>query len=64
MFRHLAQAVALVFVLEGLLPLLLPGVWREAVVRVMRMSDGQVRFIGLTALASGLFMLFLFNSAA
>lgn len=52
------------FVLEGLLPLLLPGVWREAVVRVMRMSDGQVRFIGLTALASGLFMLFLFNSAA
>ncbi|HQT25404.1 MAG TPA: DUF2065 domain-containing protein [Burkholderiales bacterium] len=60
MLRHLVQAFALMFFLEGVLPFLLPDFWKQAFVRVMQLSDGQVRFIGLTSMASGLFMLFLF----
>ena len=46
--------LGLVLVLEGLLPLLAPGAWRDFFVRVASMRDGQIRFMGLIATAVGL----------
>ena len=50
-------AVALMLVIEGLLPFLSPGTWRSAFERATRMSDGQIRFFGLTSMVIGLVML-------
>ena len=49
-------AVALMLVIEGLLPFLSPATWRRAFERATRMSDGQIRFIGLASLLAGLLM--------
>ena len=50
----LLAAFALVFVIEGFLPLVAPRVWREAFTRMLALSDGQLRFIGLAAMLAGL----------
>ena len=55
----LLVALALMLVIEGLLPFLLPGFWRETFRRLTEMSDGQVRFIGLSSMLAGLLLLFL-----
>jgi uncharacterized protein YjeT (DUF2065 family) len=46
-------------VLEGVLPFLAPGVWRDTFRRIMELSDGQIRFIGLTSMLVGLLFLLL-----
>ena len=53
-------AIALVFVFEGLLPFLSPGTWRRVFERVLQLSDGQIRFLGLSSMLVGLVLLFLF----
>lgn len=53
----LLGALALMLVFEGLLPLLNPGGWRQVFQRVLEMSDGQIRFIGLLSTAVGLALL-------
>lgn len=55
----LLMAVALMLVIEGLLPFLLPAVWRDAFRRLTEMSDGQIRFVGLTSMVAGVLLLFL-----
>jgi uncharacterized protein YjeT (DUF2065 family) len=52
----LLGALALMLVFEGLLPFLSPATWRQAFERAMRMSDGQIRFIGLISLVAGLLL--------
>ncbi len=59
MGKYLLTALALVLIIEGALPFLAPGLWREAFRRITEMSDGQVRFIGLASLLSGLSLLLL-----
>ncbi|MDR1529977.1 MAG: DUF2065 domain-containing protein [Burkholderiales bacterium] len=51
------MALAFVFILEGLLPLLMPAQWREVLRRVLSFNDGQLRFIGLISICSGLILL-------
>ena len=46
-------ACALVLVLEGMMPLLAPRVWRDAFRRVTELSDGQLRFFGLASVLIG-----------
>jgi uncharacterized protein YjeT (DUF2065 family) len=55
----LLAALALMLVIEGLLPFLSPTSWRNVFERATRMSDGQIRFIGLTSMIAGLAMLLL-----
>jgi uncharacterized protein YjeT (DUF2065 family) len=59
MSEVLWTAVALVFVLEGLLPFLSPGTWRRVFEQALRLTDGQLRFLGLASLLSGLLLLWL-----
>lgn len=58
----LVTALALMLVLEGLLPFLAPGLWRETFRRIIEMSDGQIRFVGLSAMLAGLLLLYLVKS--
>jgi len=53
------MAVALMLVIEGLLPFLLPAIWRNAFRRLTEMSDGQIRFFGLSSMIAGVLLLFL-----
>jgi uncharacterized protein YjeT (DUF2065 family) len=55
----LLTALALMFVIEGLLPFLVPGLWRDAFRKLTEMSDGQIRFVGLTSMLAGILLLFL-----
>jgi uncharacterized protein YjeT (DUF2065 family) len=54
----LLTAVGLVFILEGLLPLVAPAAWRRAFTQ-LQLHDGQIRFVGLLALLAGLLLLIL-----
>ncbi|MCB2021727.1 MAG: DUF2065 domain-containing protein [Rhizobacter sp.] len=56
----LFAALALMLVIEGLLPFLSPGAWRRVFERATRMTDGQIRFLGLTSMIAGVAMLLLF----
>lgn len=51
-------ALALVLVIEGILPFVAPRLWRSSFTRLTQMSDGQLRFIGLIVIALGLIALF------
>ena len=55
----LLTALALMLVIEGVLPFLVPALWRETFRRLTEMSDGQIRFIGLTSMVAGVLLLFL-----
>ena len=51
------MAFALMLVIEGVLPFLVPKVWRETFRRLIELSDGQLRFVGLTSMLSGVALL-------
>jgi uncharacterized protein YjeT (DUF2065 family) len=55
----LLSALALMLVVEGLLPFLSPGAWRQVFQRALQLSDGQIRFLGLTSMVVGLIALLL-----
>jgi uncharacterized protein len=57
MGSSLFVAFALVLVLEGLLPFLAPAAWREIFRKATALSDGQIRFFGLTSIAAGMIFL-------
>lgn len=59
MLNTLLIAFALMMVIEGMVPFLLPGVWRETFRKLIEMGDGQIRFIGLTSMLAGLLLLYL-----
>ena len=58
----LLMAVALMLVIEGLFPFLAPSAWRETFRRLMQLTDGQIRFFGLTSMLAGLVLLFISRS--
>ena len=55
------MAFALMLVIEGLLPFLAPTLWRETFRRITQMSDGQIRFFGLSSMIVGVLILFFVN---
>ena len=59
MATTLLMALALMLVIEGLLPFLAPKTWRETFLRLMQLSDGQIRFFGLTSMIIGLLLLYI-----
>jgi uncharacterized protein YjeT (DUF2065 family) len=52
--ESLLSAFALVLVVEGMLPLLAPQIWRESFRKLVLLSDGQLRFVGLVSIVLGL----------
>jgi len=51
--------LAMMLVIEGLLPFLFPDLWRETFRKMVSLTDGQLRFVGVTAMLSGLLLLYL-----
>jgi uncharacterized protein len=50
--------LAMMLVIEGLLPFLLPELWRETFRKLVTLTEGQLRFVGLTSMLSGLLLLY------
>ncbi len=59
MSNTLLTALALMLVIEGVLPFLVPALWRDTFRRLTEMSDGQIRFVGLTSMLAGLLLLYI-----
>jgi uncharacterized protein YjeT (DUF2065 family) len=51
------MALALMLILEGVLPFIAPNLWRDTFRRITQMSDGQIRFVGLSSMLVGLLLL-------
>ena len=60
MWTLLLGALALMLVVEGLLPFLSPTAWRRVFERATRLTDGQIRFLGLSSMIAGLALLAVF----
>ena len=57
----LFAALGLMLVFEGLLPFFSPGGWRRTFERVLQLTDGQLRFMGLCSMGLGLVLLVFFR---
>lgn len=54
-------ALALVLIIEGLLPLISPGGWRRMFEQLLQLHDGQIRFFGMASVLAGLLVIWLFG---
>lgn len=57
-WQHLWIAIALVLVIEGIIPFLYPGRWRQLVAQIAMMDDKTLRVIGLSSMLLGLGLLY------
>ena len=56
MSDRLWLALALVLVLEGIVPFAWPALWRQTMLRLARLNNRQIRIIGLASMLVGLLM--------
>lgn len=61
-WTEILTACALVLVLEGILPFVGPGRYKQLVAQMVRLSDNQLRTAGLAAMIAGLVLLFFVRS--
>ncbi|MBI3900250.1 MAG: DUF2065 domain-containing protein [Gammaproteobacteria bacterium] len=61
MLHDLAVALALVLVLEGLLPFASPPMLRQALDAMSQLTDSQLRLMGFVSMLLGVLLLFLVN---
>ena len=52
-------ALALVFVIEGLLPFINPAMWRQTMLRMATQADAVLRKMGLASMMIGVALLYL-----
>lgn len=56
-WTDLLRALALLLVLEGILPFVMPARWREVLLRLASLNDRMLRLIGITGMIIGLVIL-------
>ncbi|MCG6943233.1 MAG: DUF2065 domain-containing protein [Thiohalocapsa sp.] len=61
MWHDLLVAVALLFVIEGMLPFLAPGLMRRLLLEVARQDNRSLRLTGLFSMLAGVAFLYLIN---
>ena len=59
MLDDFIRAIALVLVIEGMMPFLSPDGWRQAMTQAGRLSDKTLRTIGLASMVIGVMVLYL-----
>ena len=59
MWRDLLSAVALMLVIEGILPFVSPAIMRQVFASMAAMDSGRLRFTGLLSMAAGLVLLYM-----
>lgn len=58
MLEYWLLGLGMMLVIEGLLPFTFPDLWRESFRRMVALTNGQLRFAGITAMISGLMLLY------
>ncbi|MCI0400435.1 MAG: DUF2065 domain-containing protein [Gammaproteobacteria bacterium] len=58
MWHDLLTAIALLLVLEGIMPFINPEALRKALMMAVGLNDATLRFIGLTSMLIGVLMLY------
>jgi uncharacterized protein len=61
MLSYWLIGLALMLVIEGIVPFLFPSVWRDTFRKLVLLTDGQLRFIGMSAMLAGLLLLYMVN---
>ncbi len=61
MWENFLTAFCLLLVLEGILPFLYPGRWRQLVAVLATMDDAKLRVMGLVSMLVGLALLYLIH---
>ena len=61
MWHELMVALALLLILEGILPFLNPAGMRKTLLMMSEMGDQQLRVAGLSSMVVGLLLLYLVN---
>ncbi len=59
MLEYWLLGFAMMLVIEGMMPFLFPALWRESFRKLLSLTDGQLRFIGIASMLSGVLMLYL-----
>ncbi len=59
MWDSIIPALALVLVIEGMLPFLSPKNWREAMSQAARLPDNVLRILGFVSMLVGVIILYL-----
>jgi uncharacterized protein YjeT (DUF2065 family) len=59
MWDNIVPALALVLVIEGILPFLSPKSWRDAMSQAAQLPDNVLRSIGLFSMFAGVLILYL-----
>jgi uncharacterized protein len=59
MYEYWLLGLAMMLVIEGMVPFLLPELWRDTFRKLVALSDGQLRFVGISSMLAGLLMLYL-----
>ena len=58
MWADLLTAIALVFILEGIMPFINPDGLRKMFMMAVQLDNTTLRFIGLTSMIAGLVLLY------
>jgi len=61
MWREIGIAVSLMLVIEGIIPFLYPGRWRQLVATLADIDNATLRLIGLGTMIAGIVLLYLIN---
>ncbi len=61
MWQNLGSAIALVLIIEGIMPFLNPNGMRKALAMISQLNDNVLRFTGLTSMLLGVLLLNLLN---
>lgn len=61
MWHELGIALCLVLVIEGIIPFLYPGRWKEMVELAAQVDDRTMRVVGLVSMLTGTGLLYLIN---
>ena len=58
MLHDFLAAIALVLVIEGIIPFINPGAMRRALLKMVQINDHSLRFAGLTSMIIGVLLLY------
>lgn len=61
MWHEIGIAFSLMLVIEGIIPFLYPGRWRQLVATLAQISDSSLRLIGLGSMITGIALLYFIN---
>lgn len=61
MWREIGIALSLMLIIEGIIPFLYPGRWRQLVATLADINNTALRMMGLGSMIAGVILLYLIN---